>query len=207
MRAEGKWLSSPKHLPPQTTRGLVWPSMRGLGEWDAVFCCLWSCSSYTFLIQLLFFRYVLECASCGIIYRSRQYWMGNQDPESSVVRPEVKHVWQGVSVSVHVFSLLMLTVVNVVFVLVDWCLPDWPSECCSAGFGWNELHYSVSDRIQFRADQSCRRVAHRPGGSTLLETQCWNQREFMCSVGIWEKDCWTAIMVVWDRPIAQLSTV
>ncbi|XP_048017459.1 zinc finger FYVE domain-containing protein 1 [Megalobrama amblycephala] len=38
--------------------------------------------------------YVLECASCGIIYRSRQYWMGNQDPESSVVRPEVKHVWQ-----------------------------------------------------------------------------------------------------------------
>uniref|UniRef100_A0A672LZG1 Zinc finger FYVE domain-containing protein 1-like n=1 Tax=Sinocyclocheilus grahami TaxID=75366 RepID=A0A672LZG1_SINGR len=40
-------------------------------------------------------NYVLECASCGIIYRSRQYWMGNQDPESSVVRPEVKHVWQG----------------------------------------------------------------------------------------------------------------
>ncbi|XP_056118426.1 zinc finger FYVE domain-containing protein 1 [Rhinichthys klamathensis goyatoka] len=39
--------------------------------------------------------YVLECASCGIIYRSRQYWMGNQDPESGVVRPEVKHVWQG----------------------------------------------------------------------------------------------------------------
>uniref|UniRef100_A0A673IDQ2 Zinc finger FYVE domain-containing protein 1-like n=1 Tax=Sinocyclocheilus rhinocerous TaxID=307959 RepID=A0A673IDQ2_9TELE len=40
-------------------------------------------------------NYVLECPSCGIIYRSRQYWMGNQDPESSVVRPEVKHVWQG----------------------------------------------------------------------------------------------------------------
>ncbi|XP_066518536.1 zinc finger FYVE domain-containing protein 1 isoform X2 [Hoplias malabaricus] len=39
--------------------------------------------------------YVLECPNCGIIYRSRQYWMGNQDPESSVVRPEVKHVWQG----------------------------------------------------------------------------------------------------------------
>ncbi|XP_061073816.1 zinc finger FYVE domain-containing protein 1 [Conger conger] len=39
--------------------------------------------------------YVLECASCGIIYRSRQYWLGNQDPESGVVRPEVKHVWQG----------------------------------------------------------------------------------------------------------------
>ncbi|XP_007234581.2 zinc finger FYVE domain-containing protein 1 [Astyanax mexicanus] len=39
--------------------------------------------------------YVLECPNCGIIYRSRQYWMGNQDPESSVVRPEVKHVWMG----------------------------------------------------------------------------------------------------------------
>lgn len=39
--------------------------------------------------------YVLECASCGVIYRSRQYWMGNQDPESSVVRSEVKHVWEG----------------------------------------------------------------------------------------------------------------
>uniref|UniRef100_I3KIM9 Si:ch211-11n16.2 n=1 Tax=Oreochromis niloticus TaxID=8128 RepID=I3KIM9_ORENI len=39
--------------------------------------------------------YVLECASCGVIYRSRQYWMGNQDPESGVVRSEVKHVWEG----------------------------------------------------------------------------------------------------------------
>lgn len=39
--------------------------------------------------------YVLECASCGIIYRSRQYWVGNADPESSVVRPEIKHVWEG----------------------------------------------------------------------------------------------------------------
>ncbi|XP_039624056.1 zinc finger FYVE domain-containing protein 1 [Polypterus senegalus] len=39
--------------------------------------------------------YVLECSNCGIIYRSRQYWMGNQDPESSVVRSEVRHVWPG----------------------------------------------------------------------------------------------------------------
>ncbi|XP_061781318.1 zinc finger FYVE domain-containing protein 1 isoform X1 [Nerophis lumbriciformis] len=47
--------------------------------------------------------YVLECASCGVIYRSRQYWIWNQDPESSVnqdpessvVRSEVKHVWEG----------------------------------------------------------------------------------------------------------------
>lgn len=46
--------------------------------------------------------YVLECASCGVIYRSRQYWMGNQDPESGVVRTEVKHVWEGVSL--HIWS-------------------------------------------------------------------------------------------------------
>ncbi|KAM8854050.1 zinc finger FYVE domain-containing protein 1 [Synchiropus picturatus] len=39
--------------------------------------------------------FVLECPSCGVIYRSRQYWIGNQDPESSVVRSEVKHVWEG----------------------------------------------------------------------------------------------------------------
>ncbi|XP_067875018.1 zinc finger FYVE domain-containing protein 1 isoform X2 [Heterodontus francisci] len=39
--------------------------------------------------------YVLECPNCGIIYRSRQYWIGNQDPEGSVVRPELKHVWLG----------------------------------------------------------------------------------------------------------------
>ncbi|XP_067831032.1 zinc finger FYVE domain-containing protein 1 isoform X2 [Heptranchias perlo] len=39
--------------------------------------------------------YVLECPNCGIIYRSRQYWTGNQDPERTVVRPEIKHVWFG----------------------------------------------------------------------------------------------------------------
>lgn len=42
-------------------------------------------------------RYVLECSRCGVIFRSRQYWVGNQNPESGVVRSEVKHVWEGVS--------------------------------------------------------------------------------------------------------------
>lgn len=99
MRAEGKWLLYPKHLPLQITNGLVWPSMHGQGEWD-VFSTetnLRSWSSSMLWTLVLFYSYVLECASCGIIYRSRQYWMGNQDPESSVVRPEVKHVWQDVS--------------------------------------------------------------------------------------------------------------
>jgi zinc finger FYVE domain-containing protein 1 len=37
---------------------------------------------------------VLECPHHGIIYRSRQYWYGNPDPES-VVRTELKHIWSG----------------------------------------------------------------------------------------------------------------
>ena len=41
-------------------------------------------------------RYVIECPNCGVIYRSRQYWYGNQDPVDTVVRTEIKHVWPGV---------------------------------------------------------------------------------------------------------------
>lgn len=47
----------------------------------------------------LLLSFVLECVNCGVIYRSRQYWVGNQDPESGLVRSEVKHVWEGVSTS------------------------------------------------------------------------------------------------------------
>ena len=43
------------------------------------------------------YRYVLECPNCGIIFRSRQFWYGNVDPERSVVRTEIRHVWPGVS--------------------------------------------------------------------------------------------------------------
>lgn len=43
------------------------------------------------------FRYVIECPKCGVIYRSRQYWYGNQDPVDTVVRTEIQHVWPGVS--------------------------------------------------------------------------------------------------------------
>ncbi|KAI0213644.1 Zinc finger FYVE domain-containing protein 1 [Lamellibrachia satsuma] len=39
--------------------------------------------------------YVLECPHCGIIYRSRQYWYGNQDPDKAAVRTETRHVWPG----------------------------------------------------------------------------------------------------------------
>ncbi|KAG9481398.1 zinc finger FYVE domain-containing protein 1 [Eleutherodactylus coqui] len=37
--------------------------------------------------------YVIECPNCGVIYRSRQYWFGNQDPVDTIVRTEIQHVW------------------------------------------------------------------------------------------------------------------
>ncbi|XP_061698985.1 zinc finger FYVE domain-containing protein 1-like [Syngnathoides biaculeatus] len=39
--------------------------------------------------------YVIECPNCGVIYRSRQYWYGNQDPVDTIVRTEIQHVWPG----------------------------------------------------------------------------------------------------------------
>ncbi|XP_059908211.1 zinc finger FYVE domain-containing protein 1-like [Gadus macrocephalus] len=39
--------------------------------------------------------YVIECPTCGVIYRSRQYWYGNQDPVDTVVRTEIQHIWPG----------------------------------------------------------------------------------------------------------------
>lgn len=61
-------------------------------------------SSCRLMLSLhLTLSYVLECVGCGVIYRSRQYWVGNQDPESGVVRSEVKHVWEGVSTAL-IFS-------------------------------------------------------------------------------------------------------
>ncbi|KAG8448744.1 hypothetical protein GDO86_015710, partial [Hymenochirus boettgeri] len=37
--------------------------------------------------------YVLECRVCGIIYRSRQHWYGNREPDGSIIREQVQHVW------------------------------------------------------------------------------------------------------------------
>lgn len=37
--------------------------------------------------------YILECSKCGVIYRSRQYWYGNQDPWETCVRTEICHMW------------------------------------------------------------------------------------------------------------------
>jgi zinc finger FYVE domain-containing protein 1 len=46
------------------------------------------------IVKYTYSGYVLECPHHGIIYRSRQYWYGNPEPES-VVRTELKHIWPG----------------------------------------------------------------------------------------------------------------
>ncbi|XP_064621754.1 zinc finger FYVE domain-containing protein 1-like isoform X2 [Lineus longissimus] len=39
--------------------------------------------------------YILECPQHGIIYQSRKYWYGNEEPEKEAVRTEIRHVWPG----------------------------------------------------------------------------------------------------------------
>jgi hypothetical protein len=51
-------------------------------------------NSFVGIVKYTCSGYVLECPHHGIIYRSRQYWYGNPEPES-VVRTELKHIWSG----------------------------------------------------------------------------------------------------------------
>lgn len=39
--------------------------------------------------------YILECGHCGVIYRSREHWYGNADPEDEAVVMVTEHVWPG----------------------------------------------------------------------------------------------------------------
>nr|CAD7424228.1 unnamed protein product [Timema monikensis] len=52
-------------------------------------------SSWFGLAKFAWSGYVIECPNCGEIYRSRQFWYGNKNPEDSAVRTEIKHVWPG----------------------------------------------------------------------------------------------------------------
>jgi len=53
--------------------------------------------SWMGLAKFAWSGFVLECQKCGVIYRSRQQWYGNLDPESQgVVHTSVAHVWPGV---------------------------------------------------------------------------------------------------------------
>lgn len=54
-------------------------------------------SSLVGLAKFAWAGFVLECQKCGVIYRSRQQWYGNTDPEhQGVVFTEIAHVWPGV---------------------------------------------------------------------------------------------------------------
>lgn len=53
-------------------------------------------SSWYGLAKYAWSGYVIECPKCGEIYRSRQYWYGNKNPEDTAVRTEIIHVWPGV---------------------------------------------------------------------------------------------------------------
>ncbi|XP_054723229.1 zinc finger FYVE domain-containing protein 1-like isoform X2 [Uloborus diversus] len=50
-------------------------------------------SSWIGIAKYAWSGYVLECGKCGVIYRSRQYWYGNQHPWDTCVRTEICHVW------------------------------------------------------------------------------------------------------------------
>lgn len=52
-------------------------------------------TSWLGLAKYAWAGYVIECPHCGEIYRSRQYWYGNKNPEDAAVRTEIQHVWPG----------------------------------------------------------------------------------------------------------------
>ena len=67
---------------------------------------MWSCRITILVLKmlgvcLLVCRYIIECDSCGVIYRSRKHWYGNPPPEQGAVRSENRHVWHQVCVCGH----------------------------------------------------------------------------------------------------------
>ncbi|XP_067637348.1 zinc finger FYVE domain-containing protein 1-like isoform X2 [Eurosta solidaginis] len=51
-------------------------------------------SSWSGLAKYAWKGGVIDCPSCGEIYRSRQYWFGNKSPEETSVRAIIVHVWE-----------------------------------------------------------------------------------------------------------------
>lgn len=52
-------------------------------------------SSWSSFINYVWSGYVIECKNCGEIYRSRQHWYGNKNPEDHAVFTEIVHMWPG----------------------------------------------------------------------------------------------------------------
>ncbi|XP_004536383.1 zinc finger FYVE domain-containing protein 1 isoform X1 [Ceratitis capitata] len=51
-------------------------------------------SSWSGLAKYAWKGSVIDCPTCGEIYRSRQYWYGNRSPEGTAVRTIVVHAWE-----------------------------------------------------------------------------------------------------------------
>ena len=53
-------------------------------------------SAFSAALNYVWSGNVLECSNCGVIFRDRERWQGNLDPErAGVVTPEVTHIWPG----------------------------------------------------------------------------------------------------------------
>ncbi|XP_018794630.1 PREDICTED: zinc finger FYVE domain-containing protein 1-like isoform X1 [Bactrocera latifrons] len=51
-------------------------------------------SSWSGLAKYAWKGAVIDCPTCGEIYRSRQYWFGNKSPEETAVRSIIVHAWE-----------------------------------------------------------------------------------------------------------------
>ncbi|BFZ06936.1 hypothetical protein BsWGS_09976 [Bradybaena similaris] len=49
-------------------------------------------TSWMGLTKYIWSGYVYECQNCGVIYRSREHWYGNED-EDKVLQVEFRHIW------------------------------------------------------------------------------------------------------------------
>ncbi|XP_019754740.1 zinc finger FYVE domain-containing protein 1-like [Dendroctonus ponderosae] len=54
-------------------------------------------NSWTSYLNLMWSGYVIHCPKCGVIYKSREHWYGNKNPEDCAVQLEVAHMWPGIS--------------------------------------------------------------------------------------------------------------
>ena len=66
---------------------LGWVRVNGVLKCSQIMLCMHVCCVCAHC------RFVIECKQCGVIYRSRQHWYGNKDPELEAVKTENKHIW------------------------------------------------------------------------------------------------------------------
>lgn len=52
-------------------------------------------NSWSSYLNYVWSGYIIECPTCGEIYRSRQHWYGNKSPEEGAVAVEIVHIWPG----------------------------------------------------------------------------------------------------------------